>query len=71
MMFDEAQDLATPFLMASIKIFKEWSVFKTLPHGQGTLGERQTYLDIIKILQGEENGYSNWEMERSRKQNAV
>lgn len=67
MMYDEAQDLATPFLMASLRIYNEWAVFKTLPHGQGTMGERQTYLEIIRILHQEENGYSNWEMERSRR----
>ncbi len=71
MMYDEAQPLGTPFLMASLRVFREWTTFKILPHGQGTLGERQAYLDIIKILQAEENGYSNWEMEQTRKKNAV
>lgn len=67
MMYDEAQDLATPFLMASLRIYNEWAVFKILPHGQGTMGERQAYLEIIRILHQEENAYSNWEMERSRR----
>lgn len=67
MMYDEAQGLATPFLMASLHAYREWTVFKTLPHGGGTMGERQTWLDIIRTLTQEENAYSSWEMDRSRR----
>ncbi len=66
-MYDDAQMLATPFLMASLRLYSEWSVFKILPHGGGTMDERQTVLDIIRTLQIEENRYSGWEMDKSRK----
>lgn len=67
MMYDDAQLLITPFLLASLRLFREWSCFKILPHGKGTMEERQTVIDIIKILTQEENNYNSWEMERSRK----
>lgn len=66
-MYDDAQPLATPFLMASLRLYNEWSVFKILPHGKGTMDERQTVLDIIRILTGEENRFNNWDLERNRK----
>lgn len=53
--------------MASLRLYNEWSVFKILPHGKGTMNERQTVLDIIRILTGEENRFNNWDLERNRK----
>ena len=68
MMWGEAQELETPFLLASLRLYKEWSCFKILPHGKGTLDERQSVINIIRILSEEENRYSNWELDRSRKE---
>lgn len=67
MMYDDAQELETPFLLSALRLYSEWNCFKILPHGKGLMDERQTVIDIIRILTQEENKYSNWEMDRDRK----
>lgn len=64
--YDQMQALNTPFLIASINLYGNYSAFNTLPHGMGTLSERQSVLDILKILRQEENLFDAWEREKSK-----
>jgi len=59
--------LNTPFLAASLRLYNNFAAFKVLPHGKGTMDERSTVLEILKILQSEENAFTAWEMEKNRK----
>lgn len=61
----EVNSLDTPFFRASMTLYSDFKVFGCLPHGHGTLAERQTVLDIIKVLSNEEARYENWRMEKS------
>lgn len=60
----------TPFLQKSLRLFYDWKRFKVLPNGGGTLCERQTVIDIITILDGEENQFQSWEMEQNKQKSA-
>ncbi len=66
-MYDDAVFLDTPFLRAALNLYRDWSTFKILPHGKGTLNERQTVIDTIRILTQEENKYTNWEIDKSNR----
>lgn len=63
----QIRKLNTPFLAASLRLYGDFSVFKILPHGKGTMDEKQSVIEIIKILKSEENAYINWEMEQNTK----
>ena len=56
----------TPFLTYSLVLFNNWKRFKVLPHGQGTLAERQSVLEILTILDQEYNAFEEWEHEREQ-----
>lgn len=58
----------TSFLYASLQLFYDWKRFKTLPHGGGTMAERQSVLDILTVLDVEAASYERWEMERRKAQ---
>ena len=59
--------MKTPFLSICLKLFQEWKIFKVLPHGGGTLEERQVILDILTLLEHEYNEFEAWEMEKKKK----
>lgn len=62
--YEEIQGCITPFLAASLELYSNFVLLGVLPHGQGTLGERETVIEILKILKSEDNRYQNWEMEQ-------
>lgn len=47
-----------------MRLFTDWKRFKVLPHGGGTLEERQTILDILAILDAEAIQFDEWEREK-------
>lgn len=63
---DEAEELKTSFLFRAFALYGDWQTFGVLPHGGGTLDERSTYLQAMKILKEEENGWQQMEMEKDR-----
>lgn len=56
----EVNELATPFLNASFRLFSRWKLLKVLPHGGGTMDERETVLEILEVLEGESNSFDSW-----------
>ncbi len=54
------------FLRAALSMYYTWRRFKVLPHGGGTLDERQTTLDILAILDAEAIRFDDWEREQDR-----
>lgn len=65
--YDEIQSLRTDFLFRAFALFSDFNVFQVLPHGKGTLDERPTVLEAIKILKEESDMWQAWEMEKNRK----
>lgn len=63
---EEIQALKTDFLFKAFAIFSDFNVFNVLPHGQGTLAERPTVLEAIKILKEEESLWQAWEMDKMK-----
>ena len=64
----QAKDIrqyATPFFFRSMEIFANFKIFNTLPHGKGTSKERNTVIQIIKILTTCQNEFDEWEREKS------
>lgn len=61
----------TPFLRACLRLFFDWKRFKVLPHGGGTLQERQSVIDILTILDAESNKFDEWEREKNSKRNSI
>lgn len=61
----------TPFLHKCLRLFYDWRRFKVLPHGGGTLDERQTVIDILTLLDSEANQFDSWEMEQNKQKNAA
>ena len=57
---EEVNGLDTPFLRASFALYNRWKLLGALPHGQGTLGERNTVLEILEALEGESNRFEGW-----------
>lgn len=64
---EEIQSLKTDFLFRAFAVFSDFNVFGCLPHGQGTLGERPTVLEAIRILKEEDNLWQMWEMDKNKK----
>lgn len=58
----------TPFLAQAMRLFADWKRFKVLPHGGGTLEERQTTLEILTILDAEAIQFDEWEREKTRQE---
>lgn len=52
--------LRTPFLMEAVALFNRWKLLKALPHGGGTMDERETVLEILEVLEDENNGFDSW-----------
>lgn len=48
-----------------MEIFSNFKIFKTLPHGRGTMKERNTVIQIIRILESCQNEFDEWEREKS------
>lgn len=65
--YEEIQSLKTNFLFRAFALFSDFNTFNVLPHGQGTLAERPTVLEAIKILKEEENLWQQWEWEKNKK----
>ena len=63
----EAVDLHTDFFRFSWVLFVRWKTFNVLPHGKGTLDERNTTLEILRILNEEEHLFDSWEQEKRQK----
>lgn len=63
--YEEIQELKTDFLFRSFSLFSDYSCFKVLPHGKGTMDERPTVIEALKILSEEENLWDAWEREKS------
>lgn len=66
MTYEQAQILDTPFFAASLDLYLNWAVFKILPHGKGTMHERQSVIEILRILNSEDNKYQSWDMKRDK-----
>lgn len=64
---DDIEALKTPFLFKAIKLYNEYNTFEVLPHGQGTLAEKPTVIEIIQIFKQEENAWDAWEREKHSK----
>lgn len=60
----EIDVLDTAFFRVSMQRFNEWMICKVLPHGKGTMHERQSILDIIRVITGESNEFDMWEHEK-------
>lgn len=65
--YEEIQALRTDFLFRAFALFSDFNTFNVLPHGQGTLAERPTVLEAIRILKEEDGLWQQWEMEKNRK----
>jgi len=60
MVWDDIASLRTPFLADSLQLFSQWKTLGALPHGKGTLAEKQTVVDILMILSQEVSGYERF-----------
>lgn len=61
----EVNALDTPFLRESLVLYNRWKLLKALPHGQGTNGERESVLEILETLEGENNAFDSWHMDHA------
>ena len=57
----DAQVLRTRFFSRAWETYSNWSLFKALPHGKGTLRENNVTISIIRILTEEEQLWDRWE----------
>lgn len=64
--FSELFEYKTEFLALSMQLFNNWRIFKALPHGKGTRHERESVLQILRILKEEETLFDEWEREREK-----
>ena len=63
---EEIESLKTDFLYRAFALFSDFNTFNVLPHGGGTLDERPTVLEAIKILKEEESLWQAWEMDKNK-----
>ena len=63
--YDEIQELKTPFLSKALLLYNNYKLFG-LPHGKGYIKERQTILDVIRIIEDENNSFDIWEIEKRK-----
>lgn len=64
---DEVAELRSDFLFRAFALYQDWQVFGVLPHGGGTLDERASYLQAMKILKEEESAWQSWESEQANR----
>lgn len=65
--YKQIKELNTSFLVASIGLYNDYAAFNVLPHGKGTMAERSTVIQILKILKQEDNLFQSWELEKKMK----
>ena len=65
--YGEIQALKTNFLFRAFALFSDFNTFNVLPHGGGTILERSTVLEALKILKEEASLWDAWEMEKKSK----
>lgn len=63
--WEDIQNLKTPFFARAMAIYNDFEVFNVLPHGKGTLDERPTVLEAIKILKAEDSKWQIYQMEKN------
>ena len=63
--YEEIKELKTEFFYLSWRLYTNYKLFG-LPHGSGWASERNTVLEIIRILEEETNAHDAWEMEQNR-----
>lgn len=61
--FEDIQKLKTDFLNACIRLYNDFTTFKILPHGKGTLDENEVVLQILRICTEEANKYERYQRE--------
>lgn len=62
--WNEIQAQNTPFLRESISLFRDWKRFSILPNGRGTRGERNSVIQILRILDEEDFEWNEWERDK-------
>ena len=67
----DVQVLRTTFFARAWQVYSNWTLFKKLPHGKGTLKENNTTIEIIRILTEEEQLWDRWEWEIRQSKNAT
>lgn len=60
----DIREYANEFFYRSLKLWSDFEKFQILPHGKGTMHERETTLQIIKALSAAQNEYDQWEREK-------
>lgn len=63
--WDDIQNLKTPFFSRALSLYNDFVMFNVLPHGKGTLDERPTVLEAIRILKIEDDKWQNYQMEKN------
>ena len=66
----DVQFLKTRFFARSWQLYSDWTLFKMLPHGKGTMKENASVISIIRILSEEANLWDQWDMDNRMKKHS-